>query len=171
MSRDTELCARLATGSSVDLVTRVLDNNIGSGLALVRPPGHHAMADTPCGFCGYNNIVIAAHAALNRGLSRVLIVDFDLHHGQGIQFAFYDDPRVLYMSVHRYEHGTYWPHLRESNFDHVGEGAGAGFNVNVALNAIGCGPSEYLAIFQTVFQPVAVEYDPCLLYTSPSPRD
>ena len=166
MSRDTEMCARLATGSSVDLVTKVLDNNVGSGLALVRPPGHHAMADTPCGFCGYNNIVIAAHAALNRGLKRVLIVDFDLHHGQGTQFAFYDDPRVLYMSVHRYEHGTYWPHLRESNFDYVGKGAGAGFNVNVALNEIGCGPSEYLAIFQTIFLPMAVEYDPELVLVS-----
>ena len=72
------------------------------------------MAATPCGFCGFNNVVIAAHSALEAGLDRVLVVDFDLHHGQGTQQAFYSDPRVLYMSVHRYERGAYWPHLRSS---------------------------------------------------------
>lgn len=82
MCADTDNAARLATGSSVDLVTNVLDNKIHSGLGLVRPPGHHAMAETPCGFCGFNNIVIAAHTALNRGIKKILIVDFDLHHGQ-----------------------------------------------------------------------------------------
>ena len=72
MSSDTDMCARLATGSSVDLVNIVLNNNVGSGLGLVSPTGHNAMADTPYDFCGYNKIVIASHSALNRGLKRVL---------------------------------------------------------------------------------------------------
>ena len=124
------------------------------------------MASTPCGFCGFNNAVVAAHAALESGAKRVLIVDFDLHHGQGTQQAFYSDPRVVYMSVHRYEKGAYWPHLRESNFDFIGENKGKGFNVNVALNSIGCGPTDYLAIFQTVFLPIAIEFQPDLVLVS-----
>ena len=166
LCEDTEQAARLAAGSSVELVSRVLDHEVQCGLGLVRPPGHHAMADTPCGFCGFNNIVIAAKSALQRGLKRILIVDFDLHHGQGTQYAFYSDPRVLYMSVHRYERGRYWPHLRDSNFDQVGDGAGVGYNVNVALNTVGCGPSDYLAVFHSVFLPVATEFQPELVLVS-----
>ena len=166
MSPCTDNAARLASGASIDLVMAVLDNRIHCGLGLVRPPGHHAMADTPCGFCGYNNIVIAAQAALARGVKRILIVDFDLHHGQGTQFAFYDDPRVLYMSVHRYEWGQYWPHLRESNSDYVGEGAGEGYNVNVPLNTVGCGPADYLTVFHSIFLPLATEYAPELVLVS-----
>lgn len=109
---DTDRSARLAAGGAVDLVQEVLAGRIHNGMGLVRPPGHHAMAATPCGFCGFNNAVVAAQAALDSGTTRVLIVDFDLHHGQGTQQAFYSDPRVLYMSVHRYEQGAYWPHLR-----------------------------------------------------------
>ena len=166
MSKDTDQAARLAAGSSVELVNRVLDHEIHSGLGLVRPPGHHAMADTPCGFCGFNNVVIAAKSALRRGVKRILIVDFDLHHGQGTQYAFYSDPRVMYMSVHRYERGRYWPHLRESNFDHIGSGPGTGYNVNVALNTVGCGPVDYLTVFHSVFLPIAAEYQPELVLVS-----
>lgn len=109
---ETDRAARLSTGGAVDLVLEVLAGRLHNGMGLVRPPGHHAMAATPCGFCGFNNVVIAARSALKAGLSKVLIVDFDLHHGQGTQQPFYSDPRVLYMSVHRYEQGRYWPHLR-----------------------------------------------------------
>jgi len=111
-------------------------------------------------------VVIAAKKALADGTRRILIVDFDLHHGQGTQRAFYDDPRVLYMSVHRYEEGRFWPHLRESNFDWVGEGEGLGFNVNLPLNVVGCGPTEYLAVFNRLFLPIATEYRPDLVIVS-----
>ena len=117
-------------------------------------------------FCGYNNVVIGAKKALDAGTQRILIVDFDLHHGQGTQRAFYADPRVLYMSVHRYEEGRFWPHLRESNFDWVGEGEGLGFNVNLPLNVVGCGPTEYLTIFNRLFLPIATEYRPDLVIVS-----
>ena len=123
------------------------------------------MASTPCGFCGFNNAVVAAHAALEASAKKILIVNFDLHHDQGTQQAFYSDPRVVYMSVHRYENGAYWPHLRESCFDFIGEEEGKGFNVNVALNSIG-GPSDYLAIFHTVFLPIAIEFQPDLVLIS-----
>jgi len=166
MSKDTDRAARLAVGGSIELVERVLDGKIHNGMGLVRPPGHHAMNDTLCGFCGFNNVVLGAKVALERGVKKILIVDFDLHHGQGTQFAFYDDPRVVYMSVHRYERGKYWPHLRESNSNWVGEGNGKGFNVNVPLNTVGCGPADYLAIFHSVFLPIALEYQPELVLIS-----
>jgi len=166
LCNETAEAARLAAAAGIDLVDAVLAGDIHCGIGLVRPPGHHAMRDELNGFCGFNNVVLAAHKALNSGVKKILIVDFDLHHGQGVQRAFYSDPRVLYMSVHRYEDGAYWPHLRESNFDHVGEGDGRGFNVNVPLNVIGCGNSEYLAIFQQIFLPVATEFAPELVLIS-----
>jgi len=166
MCEHTDRAARLAAGGSVELVEKVLDGEIHNGMGLVRPPGHHAMEDTQCGFCGYNNVVVAAKVALGRGVKKILIVDFDLHHGQGTQYAFYDDPRVVYMSVHRYERGKYWPHLRESNSDWVGEGEGKGYNVNVPLNTVGCGPADYLAIFHSVFLPLATEFQPDLVLVS-----
>jgi len=166
MNEHTDRAARLAAGSSVELVEKVLDGEIHNGMGLVRPPGHHAMEDTPCGFCGFNNVVIAAKAALNRGVQKILIVDFDLHHGQGTQYAFYSDPRVLYVSMHRYERGRYWPHLRESNSDYVGEGEGRGYNVNIPLNTVGCGPADYLAIFHSLILPLATEYQPGLVLVS-----
>jgi len=162
----TDRAARLAAGGAIDLVKGVLEGNLHNGMGLIRPPGHHAMASTPCGFCGFNNAVVAAHAALEAGAKKIVIVDFDLHHGQGTQQAFYSDPRVVYMSVHRYEKGAYWPHLRESNFDYIGEAEGKGFNVNVALNSIGCGPEDYLAIFHMVFLPIAIEFQPDLVIVS-----
>ena len=163
---DTAAAARLSAGAAVDLVEKVLSGEIHCGLGLVRPPGHHAMTEELNGFCGYNNVVVAAKKAINAGVEKILIVDFDLHHGQGTQRAFYEDPRVLYMSVHRYEDGEFWPHLRESNFDYVGDGAGRGFNVNLPLNVLGCGNSEYLAIFQRLFLPIATEYNPELVIIS-----
>lgn len=90
-------------------------------------------------------------------MKRILIVDFDVHHGQGTQQMFYNDPRVVYFSIHRYEHGTFWPNLRESDFDYVGEGEGTGYNFNVPLNKTGMTNSDYLAIWQQILMPVAME--------------
>lgn len=115
------------------------------------------MAGEYCGYCFYNNVALAAAHALDAGLGRILIVDWDVHHGQGTQQMFYDDPRVLYFSIHRYEHGTFWPNLRQSDFDYIGEGKGKGFNFNVPLNAVGMTDADYLAIFQKILLPVAYE--------------
>lgn len=90
-------------------------------------------------------------------INRILIVDYDVHHGQGTQRMFYNDPRVLYFSIHRYEHGTFWPNLRESDFDCIGEGKGLGYNFNLPLNKTGMTNADYLAIWQQILLPVAAE--------------
>lgn len=84
-------------------------------------------------------------------------MDFDVHHGQGTQQMFYNDPRVLYFSIHRFEHGTFWPNLRESDFDYIGDGKGLGYNFNIPLNKTGMTNADYLAIWQQILLPVAAE--------------
>lgn len=157
----------LAAGCAIQLVDNILQNKIQNGMALIRPPGHHAMESEFCGYCFFNNVAIAAEYALNNfNLKRILIVDWDVHHGQATQRMFYDDPRVLYFSIHRFEHGEFWPNLRESDFDHIGCNEGNGFNFNLPLNEIGMGDSEYLQIFNQILLPVAFEYNPELVIIS-----
>ncbi|XP_031208375.1 polyamine deacetylase HDAC10 isoform X2 [Mastomys coucha] len=132
---DTYHCARLAAGAALQLVDAVLTGAVQNGLALVRPPGHHSQRAAANGFCVFNNVAIAAKYAKQKyGLQRILIVDWDVHHGQGIQYIFNDDPSVLYFSWHRYEHGSFWPFLPESDADAVGQGQGRGFTVNLPWN-------------------------------------
>uniref|UniRef100_A0A8C8ZZA7 Histone deacetylase 10 n=1 Tax=Prolemur simus TaxID=1328070 RepID=A0A8C8ZZA7_PROSS len=134
-------CARLAAGAALQLVDAVLLGAARNGLALVRPPGHHSQRAAANGFCVFNNVAIAAeHAKQKHGLHRILIVDWDVHHGQGIQYVFEDDPSVLYFSWHRYEHGHFWPFLRESNAD-----------------AVGMGNADYMAAFLHLLLPLAFE--------------
>lgn len=150
--------SKLAVGSTIELVDKILLGEVQNGMAIIRPPGHHAMKAEYNGYCFFNNVAIAAqHAIDNRKMERILIVDFDVHHGQGTQQMFYDDPRVLYFSIHRFEHGTFWPNLRESDFDYIGSGPGAGFNFNVPLNKTGMTNADYLAIWQQILLPVAYE--------------
>ncbi|XP_070309659.1 polyamine deacetylase HDAC10 isoform X6 [Odocoileus virginianus] len=160
-------CARLAAGAALQLVDAVLTGAVRNGLALVRPPGHHSQRATANGFCMFNNVAIAAkHAQQQHRLCRVLIVDWDVHHGQGIQYIFEDDPSVLYFSWHRYEHGHFWPHLRESDADVVGRGRGLGFTVNLPWNQVGMGNADYVAAFLHVLLPLAFEFDPELVLVS-----
>ncbi|XP_059352443.1 polyamine deacetylase HDAC10-like isoform X1 [Daphnia carinata] len=120
-----------------------------------------------CGYCFFNNVAVAAqHALDNKGVNRILIVDWDVHHGQATQQMFYDGPRVLYFSVHRYEHGAFWPNLRESDFHYIGSGAGKGFNVNVPLNQTKMGNADYLAIWHQLLLPLAYEFQPDLIIIS-----
>ncbi|XP_029386940.1 polyamine deacetylase HDAC10 isoform X2 [Mus pahari] len=164
---DTFHCARLAAGAALQLVDAVLTGAVHNGLALVRPPGHHSQRAVANGFCVFNNVAIAAkHAKQKYGLQRILIVDWDVHHGQGIQYIFNDDPSVLYFSWHRYEHGSFWPSLPESDADAVGQGQGQGFNVNLPWNQVGMGNADYLAAFLHVLLPLAFEFDPELVLVS-----
>jgi acetoin utilization deacetylase AcuC-like enzyme len=149
-----------AAGAVVAAVDAVLDGRIGRAFCAVRPPGHHAERDRAMGFCLFNSVAVGAAHALARGLERVLIIDFDVHHGNGTQRSFYDDPRVLYVSSHAYPFypGTGGPH-------ELGEGRGRGFTLNLPLPA-GCGDAEYSALYRQVVAPVGRAFDPQLVLVS-----
>ncbi|NXT02217.1 HDA10 deacetylase, partial [Jacana jacana] len=164
---NTYRCARLAVGATLQLVDAVMSGKVCNGMALVRPPGHHSQRNAANGFCLFNNVAIAAeYAKRKHGLQRILIVDWDVHHGQGIQYLFEEDPSVLYFSWHRYEHQDFWPSLKESDYDAVGLGQGKGFNINLPWNKVGMGNSDYLAAFFHVLLPMAFEFDPELVLVS-----
>ncbi|KAM6095366.1 polyamine deacetylase HDAC10 isoform 2-T3 [Chlamydotis macqueenii] len=164
---NTYRCARLAVGATLQLVDAVMSGKVCNGMALVRPPGHHSQRNAANGFCLFNNVAIAAeYAKLKYGLQRILIVDWDVHHGQGTQYIFEEDPSVLYFSWHRYEHQEFWPSLKESDYDAVGLGKGKGFNINLPWNKTGMGNSDYLAAFFHMLLPVAFEFDPELVLVS-----
>uniref|UniRef100_A0A8C7YDM4 Histone deacetylase 10 n=1 Tax=Oryzias sinensis TaxID=183150 RepID=A0A8C7YDM4_9TELE len=157
-------CAKLAVGSALQLVDSVLMGKVKNGMALVRPPGHHSMRSAANGFCVFNNVAIAAQYAKQKyGVKRILIVDWDIHHGQGVQYCFEDDPSVLYFSWHRYEHQKFWPNLKDSDYDIVGKGEGAGFNINVPWNKVGMENSDYLSVFCHLLLPIAYEFCPDLV--------
>uniref|UniRef100_A0A671L540 Histone deacetylase domain-containing protein n=1 Tax=Sinocyclocheilus anshuiensis TaxID=1608454 RepID=A0A671L540_9TELE len=160
-------CAKLAVGATLQLVDSVVKREVRNGMALVRPPGHHSQRSAANGFCVFNNVAIAAlHAKKNYNLNRVLIVDWDIHHGQGVQYCFEEDPSVLYFSWHRYENQTFWPNLPESDYTSVGKGKGCGFNINLPWNKVGLTNSDYLAAFFHVLLPIAYEFDPELVLVS-----
>ncbi|KAF3688494.1 Histone deacetylase 4 [Channa argus] len=160
--------ARLAVGSVVELVFKVATGELKNGFAVVRPPGHHAEESTPMGFCYFNSVAIAAKLLQQRlNVNKILIVDWDVHHGNGTQQAFYDDPNVLYMSIHRYDDGNFFPGSGAP--DEVGSGPGVGFNVNVAFTGgldPPMGDAEYLAAFRSVVMPIANEFAPDIVLVS-----
>ncbi|CAH8494399.1 unnamed protein product [Schistosoma turkestanicum] len=164
----TDLSARLSVGSWIQAVDLIHSGeDVRNAFCLVRPPGHHALTNEACGFCIYNNVAIAVNYAIEQfNYNRILIIDWDVHHGNTTQYAFYDNPKVLFISIHRYDNGEYWPNLRESNYDFIGTGRGRGFNVNVALNDKDIGDSDYLTIFHRIVLPLAYEFDPELIFVS-----
>jgi histone deacetylase 6 len=166
-------CAQMAAGGVLELVERVVAGDIANGFAVVRPPGHHVEVDDLAGGFGvFNSVAIAALSARrNLGIKRVLIVDWDVHHGNGTQHIFEDDPTVLYFSVHRYDNGDFFPCSRDAAPEVVGCGRGQGFNMNVAWNVAwkdqqGMGDDEYFAAWEHVLLPVVKEFQPELVLVS-----
>ncbi|HET7290889.1 MAG TPA: histone deacetylase [Vicinamibacteria bacterium] len=157
-----ESCAAAlrAAGAVTDAVDRVLDGRLDRAFCAVRPPGHHAEAERAMGFCYLNNVAVGAAQALARGLDRVLVVDFDVHHGNGTQAAFWSDPRVLYVSSHQY---PFYPGSGAPQ--ETGAGKGRGFTVNLALPA-GCGDAEYAALYHHVVVRIGRSFDPQLVLVS-----
>ena len=151
--------ALLAAGAAVQAAEHAVDHQ-EPAFALVRPPGHHAERDRAMGFCLYNNVAIAAAAARARGVERVAVVDIDVHHGNGTQWMFYDDPSVLYVSTHQH---PFYPGTGAA--DEVGNGEGAGFTVNVPLEA-GSGDADYDLVYRAAVVPVLDRFAPELLLVS-----
>jgi acetoin utilization deacetylase AcuC-like enzyme len=166
LDADTSTSARtyevslLAAGGLLAAIDAVMDG-LPNAFALIRPPGHHAERDRAMGFCIFNNVAIGAHYALStHGLERILIADWDLHHGNGTQHAFYGDPRVLYFSTHQY---PYYPGT--GHYTEIGEGAGKGYTVNCPLSP-GYGDADYANLFRYILRPVALAYQPQLILVS-----
>ena len=149
-----------AAGAALDATERVLDGRLDRALVLARPPGHHAEADRAMGFCLFNNVAVAAACALSRGLVRVMVIDVDVHHGNGTQHIFEDDPRVLYLSSHLYPFYPGTGALQE-----VGTGRGRGFTVNLPMPA-GLGDAEYVRVYRDVVRPIARAFAPELVLVS-----
>lgn len=159
LSRDSYDAALMAAGGAIAAVDAVMDD-FESAFALVRPPGHHAMPNRGMGFCIFNNVAIAAKHAQARGLKKVLIVDWDVHHGNGTNAIFYSDSSVAYFSVHQFPH---YPGTGRAN--EVGEGGAEGTKVNVPLPA-GTGDEGYLAAFREILRPTALEFGPDIVLVS-----
>ena len=150
-----------AAGGVISCVEAVVRGGLTAAFALVRPPGHHAEADRAMGFCLFNNVAVGAEYALRRlGLERVLVVDWDVHHGNGTMHSFYETNRVLFFSAHQY---PYYPGT--GAIGEIGAGPGKGHTVNVPLPA-GQGDEEYAAIFQRILVPIAREYKPQIILVS-----
>ncbi len=156
-SRDVAL---LAAGAAIGCVDTIVQSRATRVMALVRPPGHHAERDRAMGFCLYNNVAAAAAHALSLGMERVAVVDYDVHHGNGTQWIFYDDPRVLYVSTHQY---PFYPGTGAA--EDVGRGKGAGFTVNVPLEA-GATDGDYQDVFGALVIPVIDQFKPDLILLS-----
>ena len=152
--------ARHAAGACLWLIDALLDGNARRGFALVRPPGHHASARAGGGFCVFNNIAIAACAALRRGLSRVLIVDWDVHHGNGTQAIFYERSDVYFFDVH--QDGLY-PDTGAAT--ETGEGAGRGYTRNIPLMPLSS-DDDYLRVLEKELPPICDSYRPQIILVS-----
>ncbi|HXG50851.1 MAG TPA: histone deacetylase [candidate division Zixibacteria bacterium] len=153
--RDSFGVGLLAVGGFLRLLDAVAAGECRNGFALVRPPGHHALRDRAMGFCLFNTVAIGARYLQRRhGAGRVLIVDWDVHHGNGTQDAFYADPSVLYVSTHQY---PFYPGT--GGVEETGEGEGEGYTINIPLPA-GCGDAEYIQAFREVVVPAANRFQP-----------
>jgi acetoin utilization deacetylase AcuC-like enzyme len=166
-SMDTPVCgasydvAILATGGVLAAVDAVVERRVHNAFCVVRPGGHHAMQDRAMGFCLFNHVAIAArYAQLHHGFEKILIVDWDVHHGNGTQAIFYDDPTVLFFSVHQ-EH--LYPHSGAAS--ERGAGRGLGYTINVPLEA-GLGDSQYRSAFRDKLLPAVNAFRPDLILIS-----
>lgn len=160
MSAESHRAALYAAGGLIRATEVVLDRG-GSVFALVRPPGHHATSNQAMGFCLFNNVAIATRYAQSRyGLERIAIIDFDVHHGNGTQDIFYEEPRVLYISAHEY---PLYPGT--GTMEETGSGDGKGTTINIPLPA-GSGDDEYLYAFEQVIVPAVRRFTPQLVLVS-----
>ncbi len=159
-SPGTEEAVLLAVGGTIDLARKVRNGSLDWGFSLPRPPGHHAVKHRAMGFCIFNNIALAAAALLADGIERILIFDWDVHHGNGTQNIFEDSDRVLFISVHQ------WPHFPGTGLNReIGVGRGKGFTANVPFPA-GSADGDYAAVMQGLVLPLVRSYEPEMILVS-----
>jgi len=152
--------ALLAAGGTAELVSQIMEGTLDNGAAFVRPPGHHATPDRSMGFCILNNIAIATKTAFTKGAKRVAIIDWDLHHGNGTQDAFYEDPDVLYISTHM---SPFFPGT--GDYTETGSKKGFGYNINIPMPPRS-GRDEFHEAFSRIILPVLEQFDPCIILVS-----
>ncbi|KAL8903630.1 MAG: hypothetical protein Q9207_003805, partial [Kuettlingeria erythrocarpa] len=165
-NRLTFSSALLSAGGAIETCKAVVSGRVKNAIAVIRPPGHHAECNRPMGFCLFDNVSIAAkvcQADFPDICRKVLVLDWDVHHGNGIQQAFYNDPNVLYISIHVHADGTFYPQGPFGDHLHCGAGPGLGRNINIPWPTKGMGDADYLYAFQQVVIPVAYDFDPDLV--------
>jgi len=161
MSPDSYEAALYAAGGAIKATEAVMNGEVGSAFALVRPPGHHATPRRAMGFCLFNNVAVATKYALTKhNLERIAIIDFDVHHGNGTQEIFYDSPQVMYVSTHEY---PFYPGT--GDVGETGSGVAKGTTVNIPLRA-GYGDNEYLQVFKQIIVPAARRFKPQFILVS-----
>ncbi|KAL7413767.1 hypothetical protein BDY24DRAFT_388094 [Mrakia frigida] len=167
---NSPLCARLSAGGVVETALAVMDDskNIKNAFAIVRPPGHHAEPNEHMGFCFFNNVSVAARVVQQRygGGIKQVIVDWDVHHGNGTQRAFYSDPSILYVSIHRYDNAQFYPSSTYGSIHSCGDADGIGRTVNIGWESGGKNDADYLYAFQKIVMPILYEFAPDLVFVS-----
>lgn len=174
--------ALLSCGGLINCCDQVLEGNLTSAFAIIRPPGHHATEDVCSGFCFFNNVAVAAKYLIgkttkdNRVIEKVAIVDWDVHSGNGTQKIFSGDDQVLFISIHKYDKATFYPYLTEGNYTHTGKGKGEGFTINIPWDtknrfaksgeSIGVNDEEYISAFEEIVIPVLKEFQPDFILVS-----
>ncbi|MCJ1474988.1 Histone deacetylase hda1 [Lambiella insularis] len=164
--RLTYSTALLSAGAAIETCLAVASGKVKNAIAVIRPPGHHAECDTSRGFCHFDNVSIATQVVRQTypdQYRKILIVDWDVHHGNGIQQAFESNPNVLYISIHVHENGNFYPAGPYGDLYHCGEGPGIGKNINIPWPTKGMGNADYLFAFQHVIMPVAFDFSPDLV--------
>ncbi|KAJ3883543.1 histone deacetylase complex protein [Lentinula edodes] len=163
----TTRAARLSCGGVIEACLAVARGRLRKVFAICRPPGHHAEPDQSMGFCFFNNVAVATRVVQElTPIKRILILDWDVHHGNGTQRTFNDDPSVLYISLHRYEGGNFYPCGEFGGMTSCGEGSGLGFSVNIPWPEKGMGDPDYIHAFQRIVMPIAMEFAPELVIIS-----
>ncbi|KAF2092952.1 hypothetical protein NA57DRAFT_49412, partial [Rhizodiscina lignyota] len=162
----TFFCAKLSCGGAIEACRAVVAGHVKNSIAVIRPPGHHAESDEASGFCFFDNVGVAARVCQRDfpdKCRKVFVLDWDVHHGNGVQEAFYKDPNVLYISLHVHCDGNFYPPGPFGDHKHCGEGEGLGYNVNIPWSSHGKTDADYLLAFQKVVMPIAREFDPDLV--------
>ncbi|KAL2066696.1 hypothetical protein VTL71DRAFT_2768 [Oculimacula yallundae] len=171
----TQEAALISAGGAIETCKNVVAGKVKNAIAVIRPPGHHAEHNEALGFCIFNNVPIAARVCMAdypKLCRKVLILDWDVHHGNGIQNMFYEDPNVLYISLHVYKDGQFYPGqpdeagIPDGGLANCGAGRGVGKNINIGWAEQGVGNGEYMAAFQKIVMPIAHEFDPDLVIVS-----